>query len=90
MACVHALQNLEPTGGPIEVAAADAAMFYMRIAGKATMATVVDFLLRRHADLAPKRVAEVIAECLKAKRESRLSEQYLKQMDYDFKRFAVR
>jgi integrase len=89
VACARALQILEPTGVPIEVAAGDAAMAYTRLAGKATLATVVDFYLRRHVDQV-KPVAEVIEECLKAKREDRLSQRYLKQLDYDFKRFKGR
>jgi integrase len=76
---------------PIEVAAGEYVEAFAKLKGRATLAAAVDFYVRRHAvAIEPKRVVDVITECLASKRQDKLSERYLKQLEYDLKRFALR
>ena len=90
-ACLRALEILAPTGVPIEVAAGDIARFYLRTGGRATMDQVLDSFDRHNpVGMEKKRVADVITECLKSKEEDKLSDRYLKQLDYDLARFGAK
>jgi integrase len=91
VACQRALQLLAPTGVPIEVAAAEYADAITKLGGRASLARVVEFYLRRNpVELEGKRVADVIKECLKSKEEDRLSDRYLRQLEYDLNRFGAK
>jgi len=91
VACRRALELLEPTGVPIEVAAGAFARYYLRLGPRATLDQLMDCYENRHpAGMEKKRVAEVIAECLRSKEEDKLSDRYLKQLEYDLARFGGR
>jgi len=90
-ASLRALQLLAPVGVSLELAAAEYASAITKLKGRATLATAVEFYLKRHAvAVEPRRVADVIQECLASKRQDKLSERYVKQLEYDLKRFAAR
>lgn len=91
VACVRALQLLAPTKVPIEVAAGEYAQARSMLKGRASVLAAIEYFVRKHeVPIEPRRVAEVITECLQAKRQDRLSERYLRQLDYDLKRFEKR
>jgi integrase len=90
VACRRALELLGPTGVPIEVAAGEYARFFQRVGGRATLDQVTSsFEKHNPVGMEPKRVADVIAECLRSKQEDRLSDRYLKQLAYDLARFGA-
>ena len=83
-----ARQLLEPSGVPLELAAAEYAEARKRL-DKVPLAKAVDFYLSRFPKETPARpVPAVIAEMLKAKQDDGLSETYLRQLKYDMEKFA--
>lgn len=91
VACMRALQLLQPIGTAIEVAAAEYADAITKLKDRASLAQVVEFYLKRKpVELKAKRVADVVKECLESKEQDKLSERYLKQLEYDLNRFAAR
>jgi integrase len=91
VACRRAMQLLAPTGVAIEMAAAEYADAFAKLKGRASLARVVEFYLKRNPlDMQNKRVAEVMKECLESKAQDKLSDRYQMQLEYDLKRFALR
>ncbi|HOX58232.1 MAG TPA: site-specific integrase [Candidatus Paceibacterota bacterium] len=90
-AYARARQLLDPVGVALETAAAEYADAVQKLAGRASLSAAVEFYLKRHPiGTQPKRVAEVVKECLESKRQDRLSARYLKQLEYDLNRFAAK
>ena len=90
-AYARARQLLDPVGVALETAAAEYADAVQKLAGRASLSAAVEFYLKRHPmGTHPKRVVEVVKECLESKRQDRLSVRYLKQLEYDLNRFAAR
>jgi integrase len=89
-AYARAIALLEPVGAPLEFAASEYASAVKRL-GTVSLSQAVDYYLQRHpTHLAPKMVREVVDELFKVKRSEKLSERYLKQIEYDLNRFATR
>ncbi len=87
----RARELLGPTGVALETAAAEYASAFSKLRGRASLDAVVEFYLKRHPiDMQVKRVAEVVTECLEAKRQDRLSARYVRQFGYDLDQFAKR
>jgi len=84
----RAVALLEPVGAPLELAASEYASAVKRL-GAVSLSQAVDFYLKRHpTTLVSKMVGEVAEEMVKLKRADRLSERYVKQLEYDLKRFT--
>jgi integrase len=84
----RAVALLEAIGVPLELAAAEYADARKRL-GPVPLSRAVDYYMQRHpVHIEPKRVEEVVEELLKIKRDDKLSARYLKQLEYDLKRFT--
>ncbi|HLH53413.1 MAG TPA: site-specific integrase, partial [Verrucomicrobiae bacterium] len=90
-AFARARELLRPSGVALETAAAEYASAFSKLKGRASLDAAVEFYLRRHPiDMQVKRVAEVVSECLEAKRQDRLSARYVRQFSYDLAQFSKR
>lgn len=88
LACARALELLAPVKVPIDLAAGDYARAIQRLKG-VPLQRAVDFYLQRYPmELPQKRVKDVVDEMIQVKRSDKLSERYLKQLEYDLARFS--
>jgi len=86
----RAIALLRPSGAALEFAASEYANAVKRL-GAVSLSQAVDFYLKRHpVHLQPKTVREVVDELFKTKAADKLSPRYLKQLEYDLKRFTTR
>ena len=87
-AYARAVALLEPVGAPLELAASEYANAVKRL-GSVSLSQAVDYYLRRHpVHLVPKMVKEVADEMIQLKRADKLSERYVKQLEYAMNRFT--
>lgn len=86
----RAIALLEPVGVPLEFAASEYANAVKRL-GAVSLSQAVDFYLQRHpVHVVPKMVPQIVDELIETKRQDKLSERYIKQLEYDLSRFATR
>jgi integrase len=86
--CARGINLLAPFNVPIDVAAAFYAECLKRRPGVPPM-RILEFFEQKHPlHLQQKLVHEVVEEMLKVKRSDKLSERYLKQLEYDLDRFS--
>ena len=86
----RAITLLRPVGVPLELAASEYAAAKQRL-GSVSLSEAVDYYMKRHpVHRAPKKTGEVMAEIMAAKRGDKLSDRYLKQLEYDLVRFTKR
>ena len=86
----RAIALLAPTGMPLEFVASEYASAFKRL-GTVSLSQAVDFFIARNpAGFNSKMAAEVAEEMVKFKREDKLSERYLYQLEIDLKRFTDR
>jgi integrase len=92
VACVRAMQLVEPTGVPIEVAAGMFAQGHAMLAkykGRVSMLMAIESFVKRHpVDMEQRRMADVVAECIEAKRQDGASERYQQCLRWGLGRFA--
>ena len=88
--CARALELLAPTGVPIEVAAGEYAQAKLRLKNIPLSRAIDGYLSKFPLDMPSKLVPEIVTEMLAMKRSDKLSERYLKQLDYNLSRFARR
>ena len=89
-AYVRAMDLLKPSGAALEFAASEYASAIKRL-GTVSLAQAVDYYLKRNpVDRPPKMVREVADELLQLKRADKLSERYIKQLEYDMNRLTSR
>jgi integrase len=90
VACARALEVLAPTGVPIEAAASEYAQAFTRLKGVPLLRAVDFYLSRFPVDRPAKMVKDVVTEMLAVKRSDKLSERYVKQLEYNLTRLAKR
>lgn len=88
--CARALELLAPTGVPIEVAAGEYAQAKLKLKHIPLSRAIDGYLSKFPLDMPSKLVPEIVTEMLAMKRSDKLSERYLKQLDYNLARFARR
>ena len=88
-AYLRARQLLDPFGVPVENAAAEFVQA-KQVLGEVPLLLAAEFYMKRHpARIPPRPVMEVAEEMLKFKASDGLSEEYLRHLRYDLKKFAA-
>jgi integrase len=88
-AYLRARQLLDPLGVPVENAAAEFVQA-KQVLGEVPLLQAAEFYMKRHpARIPPRPVMEVADEMLKLKESDGLSEEYLRHLRYDLKKFAA-
>jgi integrase len=86
-ACARALQMLEPTGVPIEVAVSEF-VAARKALGNVSLSRAVEYYLRRHALNNAPSISKIVDELLKSKKQDGLKDNYLRHLRYDLDRFC--
>jgi integrase len=88
-AYLRARQLLDPLGTPVENAAAEFAQA-KQVLGEVPLLQAAEYYMKRHpARIPPRPVMAVAEEMLKFKESDGLSEEYLRHLRYDMKKFAA-
>ncbi len=88
-AYLRARQLLDPLGIPVENAAAEFVQA-KQVLGDVPLLQAAEYYVRRHpTNIPPRSVLRVAAEMLKFKKSDGLSDEYLRHLRYDMKKFAA-
>ena len=88
-AYLRARQLLDPLGIPVENAAAEFVQA-KQVLGDVPLLQAAEYYVRRHpTKIPPRSVLRVAAEMLKFKKSDGLSDEYLRHLRYDMKKFAA-
>ncbi len=88
--CVRAVEILAPYHFAIDDVASRYVKLWDLMGGKDPLIAVEDYRRRKPPGHERKKVGDVVVEMIAVKRSDKLSERYLKQLEYDLNRFADR